>query len=1574
MLRPRERVCAPVVVAAAVDFGDVELHEEAVVRLRVRWRPDAELPPGGPAGGSPPGDEGQPLLLLGGSSDNAQFYSVYSGKMAREGFPGGENLDVGWQRRSLWPGGEEEVLLAFAPRVKGEYQATFVVQTSLGSVMVLVEGRGVAYQSVISPALVGYRAIPAGDVYDTVGVVRLRNPSNTTPLVIKWAVLAGIGTAGTKHVLRHCRVSETWQEEDVPESVGDGMDDLLQDEDTAFYAPYVAPGQERDVMEVYAYGLEHGERLRGHLRVNLEIDDRERVFMLPIDLVFEKQAGGATVSPVFLGDVCGSCGATTGGHGLLGRAPLVIGNAPGWDSAFQGYRPALRVERIIALPPQGLGPASSAVVSLHEVGGGMQGGGRGQAGGSYEILAPGQEASRWELSIGCTDPGTPKCRELLKAAGDGVLSGRRGKEFYGELKVLFSEVDVDERFVSPSGESNPPGSAWISAKYSGKLLPPGTCVCPPELAPGRAHAPRLHSPFTKDACLLSDTLHEGVAAHLDLGMSFPGGSPSRSVINVIANGDVYRPGGPLPGVFSVDPRFIPVVQKAFVEGGVPHLEVSVTLDPARGLLSEKFVAPHAQTPMASLMRAEWGGGELESALRESCEIFTSQSAMMRRLDNEGHMELASPIILQTEPALRLEAHARMAWPVLYENREIGRSPSETMSVDFGFVEVGNQKEPLSRGSSGPAGEQWVRVVNPLADRPVSVRLLGAWERSDALMVLEEHGCNVFSSLPTPPRMHEENGIFHIGPWDATMRRNASEPLRKGAAVHAAELAPGETINLGPIYFKPPAVGGYSGIAAIANDLTGIETVPLSGAGGTSRLRLLNDGRSLRILEKDLQDVEKALKWGQEAEDVEEVIVIKSLVLGNPSNAPIRFSGVGFGNPGQCKVRGYEIEQCHRKYVLEPGQRVDIRVKMKYLCDNFDTELKLYLTEKGQKPMKFVIQVHPHARCAPRAEGMFSEMASFLRRTVYTKPNELLGVLLLLSITIVSLLALSSQPQLAAVLTEVLRGGGQNRGESPASRAIRLLRPASGKNLPHRGTIPQKKRTPPAKKVPLRPRGEQAEEPERGTHTQSLGPSLAGASSSLRLILDRAEVPHSDKDVEVLEDVDVPEKSSNHSCDSYKRADSPNSPLALKEVEEMADEEKVDEELADENMADVIGRRLESRESSPGGTLKEGSRGPRKLVAPQPPLPHKPQERQKQKQAAKPAAAAEVARKAGTDKSPKASQPPAKPIEGGARRGGKVSPKGKKAPGAHKTVVVHPSSFQHRGSVKATVRRTTRPPVPPHAGASHDRQDTSTSRRAPSQGRPGLAPHQPPPPLRTTTRRHQQQNLQALLPQQRAPNAEGQEPRAPLPVEMGGRPRIPREAPAPRPRRHSDGFAEPQARPAVQGIASETFGADGMGTGTVSVLESLDILGTPDVGAQLTQQQQPSRVPASLYSIWQDDSGVSTGLGTVAAGLSRVADPQPLQQPLPPPPRQFRQAELTPASGLGLVQEAMVRHLEGESAMHSEPRPWDMATGASSSGFPSTDPSYVLPDVFNPADAETFGTRAENWQAGYDASDYGYTYE
>ena len=210
--------------------------------------------------------------------------------------------------------------------------------------------------------------------------------------------------------------------------------------------------------------------------------------------------------------------------------------------------------------------------------------------------------------------------------------------------------------------------------------------------------------------------------------------------------------------------------------------------------------------------------------------------------------------------------------------------------------------------------------------------------------------------------------------------------------------------------------------------------------------------------------------------------------------------------------------------------------------------------------------------------------------------------------------------------------------------------------------------------------------------------------------------------------------------------------------------------------------------------------------------------------------------------------------------------------------------------------------------------------------------------------------------------------------MGGRPRIPREAPAPRPRRHSDGFAEPLARPAAQGTAFETFGADGMGTGTVSVLESLDILGTPDVGAQLTQQQQPSRVPASLYSIWNDDSGVSTGLGTVTAGLSRVADPQPLQQPQPPPPRQLRRAELNPASGLGLVQEAMVRHLEGESATRSETRPWDMATAASSSGFPSTDPSYVLPDEFNPADAETFGTRAENWQAGCDASDYGYTYE
>merc|ERR1719375_1592206 len=44
------------------------------------------------------------------------------------------------------------------------------------------------------------------------------------------------------------------------------------------------------------------------------------------------------------------------------------------------------------------------------------------------------------------------------------------------------------------------------------------------------------------------------------------------------------------------------------------------------------------------------------------------------------------------------------------------------------------------------------------------------------------------------------------------------------------------------------------------------------------------------------------------------------------------------------------------------------------------------------------------------------------------------------------------------------------------------------------------------------------------------------------------------------------------------------------------------------------------------------------------------------------------------------------------------------------------------------------------------------------------------------------------------------------------------------------------------VVPETFGADGMGTGTVSVLESLDILGAPDTDGQQAQQQQPSRVP------------------------------------------------------------------------------------------------------------------------------------
>jgi len=1002
----------------------VGLHEEVVVRLTLRRKRLDE-----PGGAAPGEDEGvHPLLLLGGGSSDGQFYSVYGAE------------GVGWPKVTLWPGQAVELYLAFAPRSEGEHRGTVVLRTSFGSVMVEAEGRGDPSAGIVHPVggLVGARSEERKA--HVVGTVSVRNPGDSEAVRVNWGTLVAVGTAGTAALHQAAELEEAWGDfdEEVPTMVEQGLDNLLG-RDSDMYHPYVAPGHKRDVLNVVAsHGGRNGERLRGSVRLSVEVEGHERIFMVPLDVVFQRGCGGASVEPVLLGSICGGCPAgTLSGRGAgAGTAALVVRNAAVAGAGSPAT--ALRVERILALPPRG--PGAAGRVLLRDSGrGGFGAAWGGPPSGDYGVVGPGQNSSWWDLSFEYLEGQGGAGEGRLGAEGEGAEDGT---PFSGEVHILLREVD------GVFGGR----SAWVAGTYSGTLLPAGTCKCGSGPEPG-------HSSSSPPALLTRNTCERqgavpgaGEVVHMDFGASFPGARRTQVLTRVI--NAAHQAGNALPRARSNDPRFVPRVVGARAEGGMPQLELAVTLDPARGALSESY--------LGVVPAAGWGGGSSpQEELRESCMLYNAQSAMLHALEESGRAELAAEITIFTAPPQKVAAHAELVWPSIVRPapHEAEPAPSQR-TVDFGSLPfdvhtVRRVLEPtgfrdltdlfLERQDYFQASrEQWLRVDNPLPDRPLHVRLLDAREEGSARGLLDDGGCS--GSHPLLPG-GEWDGLrpksVVIGEIAREIGGNRLEAFRTDPshreAVYSAVVAPGESVNIGPILFQPLSKNNYSGYALVSNNLTGIEAVPLSGTGTEQLVSIVTDGQALRITEEEIRGAEATFRgqgnFGLQGQS--RVVVRKALTLQNLRKAPLHISAVGLGGRSLCTVRGYVLENCRRKFTLQPGELIYLSMIVEWICEKPTEELELYMTERGRQPVKYVFTMPKHARCDASSKRTPAQTHQW--NVGNHSARATLGVVGLAFIAMAAL-ALLSQPVHATAVSNAIYGRASAQGAAvrgaPAQKGAR----------------------------------------------------------------------------------------------------------------------------------------------------------------------------------------------------------------------------------------------------------------------------------------------------------------------------------------------------------------------------------------------------------------------------------------------------------------------------------------------------------------------------------------------------------
>ena len=508
---------------------------------------------------------------------------------------------------------------------------------------------------------------------------------------------------------------------------------------------------------------------------------------------------------------------------------------------------------------------------------------------------------------------------------------------------------------------------------------------------------------------------------MDFGASFPGARRAQVLTRVV--NAAHQAGQALPRAHSNDPRFVPRVLGARSEGGMPQLELAVTLDPARGAVSESY--------LGVLPAAVWGwGGSPQEELRESCMLYNAQSAMLHALEESGRAELAAEITVLTAPPQKVAAHAELVWPSIVRPapHEAESAPSQR-TVDFGSLPIDSQSVRRALGFPDEFGlayiqasrEQWLRVDNPLPDRPLRVRLLDARADGPARSLLYGGGCS--GSPPLLPA-GERDGLRpkSVGKLDEVFRTDPSHR----EAVYSAVVAPGESVNLGPILFLPLSEKNYSGYALVSNNLTGIEAVPLSGTGAGPLISILTDGQALRITEENMRTAEVTIRgqgnFGLQGQS--RIVVRKALSFKNSKQAPLHISAVGLGGWSQCTMRGYLLEHCGHKFTLQPGQSAHVPVSVEWICEKPTEELELYVTERGKQPVKFVFTMPKHARCDA------SSKTTPAQRRRWNIENHgasaTLGVLGLALIAVAAL-ALLSQPVHATALIDAVYGRASVQG-------------------------------------------------------------------------------------------------------------------------------------------------------------------------------------------------------------------------------------------------------------------------------------------------------------------------------------------------------------------------------------------------------------------------------------------------------------------------------------------------------------------------------------------------------------------
>ena len=183
------------------------------------------------------------------------------------------------------------------------------------------------------------------------------------------------------------------------------------------------------------------------------------------------------------------------------------------------------------------------------------------------------------------------------------------------------------------------------------------------------------------------------------------------------------------------------------------------------------------------------------------------------------------------------------------------------------------------------------------------------------------------------------------------------------------IPPHGSVQLGPIFFRPPSRGYYSGFLTLENTLTGYETLKIQGVGVMGKISFFDNS------DKANKGSDIEMKHGRTTLTFKTVDIdangrtVKTVVFGNLGDGPIEVTDIYLKSPtvsqrhssippsNKCSVRGFRLFDCQsdvlddkesKSFILGADQSRAVHIAYQRDCTLQSTNVLLVLEHKNGK--------------------------------------------------------------------------------------------------------------------------------------------------------------------------------------------------------------------------------------------------------------------------------------------------------------------------------------------------------------------------------------------------------------------------------------------------------------------------------------------------------------------------------------------------------------------------------------------------------------------------------------------------